>query len=1042
MKRVLVSFLLVISLVLPLCAAETDSQLYTRLSSAYDSGYYPTVLTLSEKFLSDFPHSQFADRVHFIRGKSFFRLSRYTEAIKDFEFVAATNADAAYWQGMAYYRLQNYEASCGAFYNALALISDNSAAASSGTEASVTGDLGASATGARGGYDFSKRSLLVYAAFSLDNCDRRDEAAAVLEYTLINFNMEEDFQPAVQLLFSIYKDTANKERLRWLYRQISAVIECFPKEWSHAMLYYMADAYSDAGEYERAIELFGKLIACDEKAYQAAALQNSYVIAEEKAFSPDGGRIFSAFSVLENAAKYFAEGDVQLCDLWMKLAIRNWNDGEKETAILCFEKADSCGGKALEGGAGNDTLRIQKYMDLSRLYEAEYQFDGSKKEEAIKLLKDHADSSGDNYPEYWVRLAQYSALTGKSDDCGVYAQKAVEKLEKKLGAAGTGNGVATSSAGNTDATNAAGADETTKKLAAEAYFYQAYAAAEKKDWKSVLAACRKRYQVVQAYDYPQSLLFAESLLLADGSESAVTEAIGIFEALSDQESGIAFLSDRTKALLLTGNYETAYKLGGTVRSADADSEYLYLMGLAATGCGVWKTASNLLGTDKPYGLYYTAYALYRQSRTDEAYPLFERFFNENPYHLMARNACFYAAVCALQNDEGDNALKFAKLAVEQSSRPEQKMEASVLCASIYNDKNMYAEAETLLEVYAPSTESVSLNLLLSQVYSAHAAVCKRNEDFALYTFLLEKADKLLANTESYFRNITESRAAAEEAAYRRAELYYSAAEYEKAADIYEQFRENYPESTFYVQSLFYNALSLKNTGREKEAILLFEKCASYNKYNDTFGFPALRQLIELYRNSAEYEKALAVAERALLEYPEESKYSGIATTVQNLKLMVAGTDETIAALKTKYEDSGRSSTSAGRKNGFSLALEYMNTVSERSKGEAVLLDIIGASKQSGLSSDDRFIIGESYELLGLYYRQLGRESDATECYLSAAECFASVDKGKAAEVLYNAIDIFVAEGRRADAEAVYRTLVSLDSGSQWAKEAATLLGIF
>ena len=158
--------------------------------------------------------------------------------------------------------------------------------------------------------------------------------------------------------------------------------------------------------------------------------------------------------------------------------------------------------------------------------------------------------------------------------------------------------------------------------------------------------------------------------------------------------------------------------------------------------------------------------------------------------------------------------------------------------------------------------------------------------------------------------------------------------------------------------------------------------------------------------------------------------------------MVAGTDETIAALKTKYEDAGRSSTSVGRKNGFSLALEYMNTVSERSKGEAVLLDIIGVSKQSGLSADDRFIIGESYELLGLYYRQLGRESDATECYLSAAECFASVDKGKAAEVLYNAIDIFVAEGRRADAEAVYRTLVSLDSGSQWAKEAATLLGIF
>ena len=69
-------------------------------------------------------------------------------------------------------------------------------------------------------------------------------------------------------------------------------------------------------------------------------------------------------------------------------------------------------------------------------------------------------------------------------------------------------------------------------------------------------------------------------------------------------------------------------------------------------------------------------------------------------------------------------------------------------------------------------------------------------------------------------DVKEETEAAEEAAYRRSELYYSSAEYAKAADYYEQFRQQYPESTFYVQALFYNALSLKNIGREKEAILL------------------------------------------------------------------------------------------------------------------------------------------------------------------------------------------------------------------------------
>ncbi|MCR4713218.1 MAG: tetratricopeptide repeat protein [Treponemataceae bacterium] len=1036
MKRIVLSFLFIISLVLPLSAAETESQLYTRLTSAYDSGYYPAVLTVSEEFLASFPYSQFTPRVHFIRGKSYFRLSRYVEAAKEFDLVADSNADAAYWQGMAYYRLQNFESAYNSFYLALKILNSESSEMS----ADIVAD-----------HEFSKRSLLVYSAFTADNCGKKEEAASLLEYTLINFNMEEDFQPAVQLLFSIYKNTANKKRLTWLYNQINGVIECFPKEWSHAMLYYMADAFSETGDLVQALNIFDKLIKCDEKPYQAAALQNSYLITTSEDFavasglganSAVGAANYSAYSVLENAAQYFPEGDIQLCDLWMKLAVSKWNGGNEEDAMRCFVQAEDSCAKALEnidsltGIIRTDISKIQEYLELAGLYEAEYWFTHGEKNRAVEFLQERADPSGVRYPEYMVQLARYSALTGRSDLCGTYAQNAVEKLEKTMS--------------NTVLVDI---PDSTKQLAGEAYFYQAYSAAEKKDWKSVLTACRNRYQVTQVYDYPQSVLFAESLLLADGSDLAVAKAMDIFEAMSQTETGIISVADRTKALLLTGKYEDAYKLGGNVRSSDADDEYLYLMGLAATGCGVWKTAETLLGTDKPYGLYYTAYALYRQSRTDEAYPLFAKFYNENMYHRMARNACFYAAVCALQNGEGDNALKFAKLAVDKSVLPDQRMEASVLCASIYNDFNNYdvvkndyktamknyEEAEKLLEVYAPSSESVSLNLLLSQVYSSHASLAKRNNETATYETLLRKADSLLSKTEMYFKTNPETREAAEEAAYRRAELYYSSAEYTKAADYYEQFRNQYPESSFFVQALFYNALSLKNIGREKEAILLFEKCASYDKYNDTFGFPALRQLIELYRNSMNYDMALTVAERALSEYPEESKFSGIVTTVQNLRQMVEGTDETIAALKTKYEESGRSSTPAGRKNGFTLALEYMNTVSDRGKGENILLDIVGAASETGLAADDRFIIGESYELLGLYYRQLDRDDDATECYLSAAECFASVDKGKAAEVLYNAIDIFVSSARRSDAEAVYRTLVSMDSGSQWAEKAAALV---
>ncbi|MCR4940601.1 MAG: soluble NSF attachment family protein [Treponemataceae bacterium] len=1026
MKRILLVFLVFLYLLLPASAAETDSQLFSRLTAAYDSGYYPAVLTISEKFLSDFPYSQFAERVRFIRGKSFFRLSRYAEAAKEFEFLIETNGDAAYWQGMAYYCQQNFESAYASFYKALKLISLEEASGPA-TELSPS-------------HDFSKRSLLLYSAFSADNCGKKDEAASILEYTLINFKMEEDFQPAVQLLFSIYKEKADKEKLKWLYRQINGVIDCFPEIWSHAMLYYMAEAYSGTGEYKSALEIFYKLLECNEKAYQAAALQNMFLITTDEEITEASPLLpFTAYEVLDGASAFFPEGDIQLCDLWMKLAVKNWNDGKNEEAMTCFEKAEHRCEKALLDESLMEVSRIQGYIELAGLYEAEYFFSNGKMEKAVEILKERADPSGNHYPEYMVLLAHSSALAGRNDLCGDYAEKAIEKLEKSMGTAKNN------------------LPEKAKKLAGDAYFYLAYSAAAGMktaatgaasnvaggSWAKVLDACKKRYEITGAYDYPQSLLYAESLILADGSELAVAKAMDIFEAMSLTEADISVLADRTKALILTGNYEKAYKLGGNVKVSEADDEYLYLMGLAATGCGVWKTAESLLGTSTPYGIYYTAYALYRQSNTKDAFTLFQKFYTENMYHRMARNACFYAAVCALQNGDGENALLFAQYAVDKSVLPEQKLESSVLCASIYNDRAMYAQAERLLEAYAPSSESVSLNLLLSQIYSAHASSCKKNGDLSTYEALLTKADNLLLSTEMYFKNIPETKAAAEEAAFRRAELYYSSAEYAKAADSYELFREEYPESSFYVQALFYNALSLKNTGRENEATLLFERCASSNKYNDTFGFPALRQLIELYKSSMEYKQALSVAERALSEYPAESKSSGIATTIQNLRLMVEGTDETIAALRTKYEDLGRSTTPEGRKCGFSLALEYMNTVSERQKGEEVLKDIINSSSSGfGADADDRFIIGESYELLGLYYRQLGKENDAAECYLSAAECFATVDKGKAAEVLYNAIDIFVSEGRGADAEAVYRTLVSLDSGSQWAERAADLLIIF
>ncbi|MBQ0167140.1 MAG: tetratricopeptide repeat protein [Treponema sp.] len=687
-----------------------------------------------------------------------------------------------------------------------------------------------------------------------------------------------------------------------------------------------------------------------------SGLNESVMLSVANAFSMTGNT--------EKAWQLYSQLDPKYkAEMWLRFGISSFEQGDFESALSYFDSADET------------ASREQK--NLSAIYRSEMLLQQDKAAEGLALLEDATFEESAWYTDSLLELARCAAFAGDRWHALTY----VQKLEASL---------------------------SDSAPCADAVFWEMWAASQLDRWNDIRALYDAMPENVV---FPEAAaLYSRALMVTSPGDASARKAASELEDSGD-------IRNACVAYLLSGQYD---RVLSDTEDAVPGTDESYLRGLALLTKGRWNEAAAALGTDSPWALYYTAYALYRAGDTVNGYRLFTQFTNENPVHKMSYDAHMNAALCALQNGEPKKALAPAEKAGSFAQTEKQRIDAHLQCSLIYNDLNRLTDAIRVLEqdMNSASRNAVSLKFQLADLYAEAGR--------------LTDADALLARTE----DLLSGTQLAEETAFRRAELYYSRGLWDQAAARFSACRKNYPEGSAAARALYYNALCCENGGNADSAILMFEACRSADSAGQ-YTFSCMAHLVPLYRASGEVNTALRLAEQVLAAFPKEAAQAGIQEMTAELRLLSEGADEQTARLLARFNELGVSSVE-GRTVGVELARQYLDLYSRQSQGMKLLEDITSAISSDAVFDDMKTGV-LAYSLLGRNLRQTDKLEESAAAWLEAARFGASVSEEETARALYCAAEAFDAAGKAGDARLVLSQMTELYPRSQWTARAAALI---
>ena len=804
------------------------------------------------------------------------------------------------------------------------------------------------------------RSTLVYAAFSLSNIGDQEQAAALLQHVFRFYKLQDELVPSMALLFSLYQTLERYDATVALYTQLEPTVANLETELKEGIMLSAARAFERTGDSQKAWQLYSALIMEGSQTTMLEALQEAYVLTVENA-------AFDISALLEGVESKLAAYPEYRAEMWLRLGIASFNQKETDRAASFFDRAEQT------------ASREQK--NLAAIYRSEMFLEQGNSDIGFALLEPTVFTESTWYRDSLLQLARCAAFSGNDRVAAAFIQKLEFALSED--------------------------DE----LSADDVFWQMWAAARNGSWNAVLSL----YGTMPDNTvFPEAAaLYSNALMVASPSDDAAEQAAEELERSGD-------LRNACVAFLLSGQYD---RVLADTEDCGTGSDVSYLRGLALLTKGRWTEAAAALGTDDPWGLYYTAYADYRAGNTKDAYTLFTRFINENPAHQMAYEANLTAALCALQNGQPKLALTPAERAGTIAASETRRIEAHLQCSLIYKELNRLSDAIKVLEqdMNSVSRVSVPLKYQLADLYAEAGR--------------LSDADSLLAKTETLLTGTQ----MAEETAFRRAEIYFAHGMWNEAAARFAACRKNYPAGSASDRALYYNALCCENGGNSDSAILLYETCRSQERAGQ-YEYLCLEHLIPLYRSSGEVNTALRLAETAVTAFPAEAAQSGIPEMIPELKLLAEGADEKTAKLLSRYNAAGGVSSVEGRSAGAELARQYLDLYSKWDQGVALLRQI-AASIPADAGYDDMKTGTLTNSLLGRCLRQTDKLEEAVEAYLEAARYGAAVSAEDAAHAMYCAVEAFDASGKAGDARLVCTKMKELYAGSSWTARAAALLGM-
>ncbi|MDR1748687.1 MAG: tetratricopeptide repeat protein [Spirochaetaceae bacterium] len=874
----------------------------------------------------------------------------------------------------------------------------------------------------------------LYLARTLMMTGEYGEAVPLLERLLVRDDIRGDFIPVLEMLFSAYAEEGLYEQTVSFFGKLDTALLPVPAAARIRML--TGDALAALGRDREALSLYRPLVSSEDRAIAVSALQKAYNTAEKI-----GDRALLG-GILSDAEESLAGEDTILAEFWMRMGITSFDRGEYARSGEYFAR--------LSAPSLPPDLAALLPLYRAELAALDEFAPPSGKENPVSpgtaagYLSAELQNSGEYRPWYLVLLAKYNALHGNwetslADSTAFYTE--YNRPENR-----PPEGVFPGSDGDI--------------LLSAAY------------WRSLALNRLGRFEESALFLEPlyaqgalhtqgerrTAVVYAEALLRSGQSRQAVAvldELAG--SGFSDQEERKT-LFRLAAACIDAGMYGRAYTLAEHLREelesegSTEDALYgaaLYSGGLAAVSLGHWADAESRLSAYKntflteylypseakpkggvdpewtPFALYYLAYSQYRGGEYRKAFDTFALFLNGWPSHRFAYDAAVMGAVSALQSGGAASWLARASanadLAIRFAHTVEQREQAVIFAAGIYSDRQMYAEGIQLLEPLAASGDRAGSGDEAGQNIQRAALL--------LGDLYARQGDT--ANAEKQWAGIAErfpGSAAAEEAQYRRGELYYGQKNWPLAADRFMAYRRIYPAGRFADASLYFGGESLVNAGNTDSAILQWETLAR-SFPQSAYRFAALEGLKDAYREKGEYAAALSAAEALLDGYGEQA---GVAGEAEELKLLVSGYGERIAVQLAEFNRAGKTAAPEGRRAAVALAELYAASPEKRDAAVPLLQDVLRYPEDTAAAAPAAL-------LLGTIYRETGAYRDAAAVLLDAAGYYAGFDGEKAARSLYGAVDAYNSLGAYSNARSVLETMRLNWPDSVWTAQAALLL---
>lgn len=930
---------------------ETDVSVFSELSSAYNSGFYPGTVQYADRLVKEFPESAYVGSALVMKGESLVRLGQYDSAYEVLKEAEKLDSDSDlkiscnYWLGRVFDSKNDYDSALSYYHYYC-------------KKAGEKGSLYPAAVLNAGNVFYRKGSY--------------GSACKNFEYAVKNGKKysAQDYHTALLKLADSYNNAGNPEKTVGLYQKFSK--DTLPSVVYYALMEYTGDACKAMKEYKKAYQYYCEVLSSGEKTLAANALKKAYNVSFEhrKEIGAEPG------TVLQEAQKTLSDSPELLAEFWSRLGTDAYYDGDFNKASEYFYQAEKLADEKLIEYIAMyraEILAGKKLTKASALKAEKYLLEAQKKQAEMENPKYAAD--------YNSLLAKYAAYQERWADVKKYA------------------GVANASNERTN-------------------FYLALASYKTGDYSASSRLLENTDLELYALSLARQQKLKESAFVYQASDNG--------GKMSPEER-----LNYAKVLILSGRYRESQ-----IQAAKSGlNEGKYILGLAQFNTRSWpyaeeSFASFIRNADRKdpgqvqevsYALFYQGYSQYRLGKAKEAYANLASFIEQYPNHELLWNAQMTAANSAVQLSRYSDAALMAEKAVQSAENNSDKEESVLLQSAIYSDAGDYAKAIDILVPYTKLRGAFGMRTLYQS-----ALIYEKKKDYALADAKYkEVADKYA------------SEKLAEEAMYRRGEVYYGIEDYKTAFQRFTEYKNRYQNGSYVDASWYYTSDCMLHLGDNAGAILQCQ--ALIKKFPDsTYVYSASKNLVSLYRSEGKYSEALETARFLLEKYGDQARNDGVAESAAQLEKLAGGKNEEVVKKEAEYRKAGGNNTPEGRKAGSELASLYARSADTSLDAVRLAEQILALQEKFNKNDSESMYAASNADILAQAYKSQGKNKLSAEMYLKAAKYYRICGKSDdAATTMYGAYEAFMAAGMKADANATAKKLKELYPSTRQARAART-----